>query len=97
MLAGALGVYLLSISGIMGPQLDALQDLMRVLGRIRSRTVVAGAMERAIWNEFCVKTSVKCEARLPLYWNASVEHRHIHFFEDDGWADLLGPTPPLQK
>jgi hypothetical protein len=76
-------------------QVRAASDLMRYLGMVRAKVVTPG--ER--WRKFAfgVETCVRCEIAFPLYDATIVGHINMHFFEDDGWAELVGPGACLQK
>ena len=97
MFCGALGDYLLSpeVSFIARPQSEALRGIMRICGLIRAKVV--DKKQQALKQENVVNVLVMCEARLPLYTCRFVRHGLLHFYEAGGWADDVGPAPPVQK
>jgi hypothetical protein len=96
-LTGALGDYLLSpgVSGIAYPQSQAMRGVLRITGMMMAKVV--DKKMRAIKQSFVVKVLVMCEARLPLYTCRIVRHSLLEFYEKGGWADAVGPGPPMQK
>ena len=97
MFCGALGDYLLSpeVSFIAGPQSEALRGILRICVLMRAKVV--DKKQQAIKQQNVIKVLVQCEARLPLYTCRFVRHSLLHFYEVGGWADDVGPAPPLQK
>ena len=93
--AGALGVFLSSISGVQPKQREAFEDIFNLLGMERAKVVTPNTRARKF--RHAVETHVRCEMRFPLYDSTIVAHIDLHFFEDGGWAELVGPAPPLQK
>jgi hypothetical protein len=97
MFCGALGDYLLStsVSGIAGPQSEAMRGVLVICGLMRAKVV--DKQQQAIKQQTVIRVLVLCEARLPIYTCRYVRHGLLHFYEIGGWADDLGPGPPLQK
>ena len=97
MFSGAFGDYLLDpeVSGIEAPQAEALRGVMRVCGLIRVKGVKKS--EQRIKLRLVVQVITMSESRLPLSSCRFVRHELLCFYRDGGWADAIGPGPPLQK
>lgn len=96
-LTGALGMHLLSpeVSGIAGPQSEAMCGILKICGYIRKRVV--DKSRQTMKQAFVVETLVRCESRLPVFTITIVRHLVLHFYEVGGWADDLGVAPTLSK
>jgi hypothetical protein len=95
MLAGGLGEYLVRLSGCAQPQAEVLMGLCRVCGMMVKRQFTT--VERANDLAYTARVVAMAEARLPIWTSNAVRHVVLHFFDEGGWVDLMGPARSLQK
>jgi hypothetical protein len=72
-----------------------MQQWLRVCGYMRQKE--SNPLMRPLRHEFVCKTIVCCESRLPIYACTHVRHTLLHFHDEGGWLETIGPGPSLQK
>jgi hypothetical protein len=95
MLAGGMGAFLVKASGCHPEQAEAMIGFCRVDGMLSRRQFTIA--DRCEEMQFTARAIAIAEAWLPIYTANAVRHQVLHFFDEGGWAELLGPARSLQK